>query len=252
MLTFDFNDGQKHIVALVGAGGKTTLMYELADYYASLGLKVLVTTSTHILQPQATSLPFASLHQEMLAEDGYLRAELWAHSLEEARELWQRSCFAVVGAEEIGTHKLMAVPTEAWAQYMTEADIIFCEADGAKHKPCKVPRAGEPVIYDACTDVIGVVGMDALGGRVQDVCFRTEQVCELLACDGEHILTEADIAKILLSDNGTHKNVGNLPYYIVLNKCDTEELRQRAGRIKRLLISAGVPAENIVLRGKTI
>ena len=212
MLDFHFHNGQKHIVALVGAGGKTTVMYELADYYASLGLKVLVTTSTHIMQPTSESLPFK-----------------------------------VVGTVEKGTGKLTALPKDELLSLMQAADLVLIEADGAKHKPCKVPRAGEPVIYDECTDVIGVVGMDALGGRVQDVCFRTEQVCELLACDGEHILTEADIAKILLSDKGTRKNVGNLPYYIVLNKCDTEELRQRAEKIKAMLIDVGMNAEHIIL-----
>ena len=49
---FDFvNDGKKHTICLVGGGGKTTVMYELAAAWAACGCKVLVLTSTHILQP---------------------------------------------------------------------------------------------------------------------------------------------------------------------------------------------------------
>ena len=49
---FDFfSDGKKHTICLVGGGGKTTVMYELAAAWAACGRKVLVLTSTHILQP---------------------------------------------------------------------------------------------------------------------------------------------------------------------------------------------------------
>ena len=37
-----------HIVSLVGGGGKTTLLYAMADHCARKGWQVLVTTTTHI------------------------------------------------------------------------------------------------------------------------------------------------------------------------------------------------------------
>ena len=40
------------VISLVGAGGKTTTMYQLADELAEQGKRVLVTTSTHIRRPQ--------------------------------------------------------------------------------------------------------------------------------------------------------------------------------------------------------
>ena len=42
-----------HIVSLVGGGGKTTLLYAMADHCARKGWRVLVTTTTHIRQPAA-------------------------------------------------------------------------------------------------------------------------------------------------------------------------------------------------------
>ena len=42
---------KEHIVSLVGGGGKTTLLYAMADHCARKGWQVLVTTTTHIRQP---------------------------------------------------------------------------------------------------------------------------------------------------------------------------------------------------------
>ena len=87
--------------------------------------------------------------------------------------------------------------------------------------------------------VIGVVGMDALGLPLSKACFRIEQVKALLGKSQEHLLTEADMAKILLSDRGTRKNVGKRTYYIVLNKCLNAALWERAGRVRQMLVRAG-------------
>lgn len=45
--------GRERIVSIVGAGGKTTLMYALAGEYARRGLRVGAGTTTHILRPAA-------------------------------------------------------------------------------------------------------------------------------------------------------------------------------------------------------
>lgn len=49
---FEYLNQGKHIVAFVGAGGKTTIMCQLAKHFAKLGRRVIVTTSTHIWKPQ--------------------------------------------------------------------------------------------------------------------------------------------------------------------------------------------------------
>lgn len=49
---FPFLAETGHTVSLVGAGGKTTLMFILADFCCKRGMKVLVSTTTHILKPE--------------------------------------------------------------------------------------------------------------------------------------------------------------------------------------------------------
>ena len=54
----DWITGRGRFAALVGAGGKTTLMYALAQELAARRQICIVTTTTHIWQPDA--LPLAS------------------------------------------------------------------------------------------------------------------------------------------------------------------------------------------------
>lgn len=214
------------VICLVGAGGKTTIMYELATKYVELGKKVVVTTSTHIWEPKKN----------------------YAQNIVEARALWQAGSYAVIGQREAGTGKLVALESAELQQYEAEADVILVEADGAKSKPCKVPRAGEPVILPECDTVIGVVGLDALGCSIETACFRVEEVCELLGVTAEHVLTEVDLVSILLNEHGTRKSVGTRKYYVVLNKCDDEALLKKAAIIKERLICQGMKKEQIIIR----
>ena len=46
-------------------------------------------------------------------------------------------------------------------------------------------------------------------------------------------------ASVLTSEKGTKKEVGTRDYVIVLNQCDTEEERRRAGKIENAVRQAG-------------
>ena len=215
---FPFLKERGHVIALVGAGGKTTLMYALAEAFAGNGMNVLVTTTTHILRPEQ---------------------RYWAENEEEVKKLWQQGMYAVVG-EPCKNEKLKAVSEEKLSSYMQIADIVLMEADGAKRKPCKVPAAQEPVIPPECDIVIGVMGMDALGNPLKEVCFRKEEAEKLLHISSAEHLRPEHMARILSSPGGTRKHVGGREYYVVLNKCDTRE-RIRAGeQIAALLKEQGI------------
>ena len=45
---FPFLKEKNHVVSIIGGGGKTTLLYEMAGFCVKNDQKVLVTTSTHI------------------------------------------------------------------------------------------------------------------------------------------------------------------------------------------------------------
>ena len=224
---FDFvNDGKKHTICLVGGGGKTTVMYELAAAWAACGRKVLVLTSTHILQPA----------------DGSFAADVPA-----VQNLWQQGRYAVIGTPELSTGKLTAPLRSVYEALKLQADVILCEADGSKHHPCKAPAAHEPVLLPDSDIVLAVVGMDALGCPLAQACQRPQLAAALLGCSLDSVIDEQMLAALLLSEQGARKNVGTRTYYIVLNKCDLLKAVQQE-KMLRLLVGAGMDEHRIWLR----
>lgn len=224
---FDFfSDGKKHTICLVGGGGKTTVMYELAAAWAACGRRVLVLTSTHILCPA----------------DGSFAADVPA-----VQNLWQQGRYAVIGTPEPATGKLTAPPQDLYEALQLQADVILCEADGSRHHPCKVPAAHEPVLLPDSDIVLAVAGMGALGNSLQQACQRPQLAAELLGCSAEKIIDAQMLASLLLSEQGARKNVGARAYYIVLNKCDLIKAAQQEEML-RLLVGAGMDEHRIWLR----
>lgn len=224
---FDFvTDGKKHNICLVGGGGKTTVMYELAAMWAACGRRVLVLTSTHILHPA----------------DGSFAADAAA-----VHSLWQQGRYAVIGTPELATGKLTAPPQDLYEALQLQADVILCEADGSKHHPCKAPAAHEPVLLPDSDIVLSVVGMDALGCPLAQACQRPQLAAALLGCSLDSVIDEQMLVALLLSEQGARKNVGTRGFYIVLNKCDLISAAQQEEML-RLLVSAGIDGRRIWLR----
>jgi len=185
-----------HVISLVGAGGKTTLMFLLAQCFAVRGMKTVVMTTTKILRP-----------------------ERFAKTIEECRARWEAGEYAVCG-EEAPQGKLCAPKADVIAALLKEADAVLIEADGAKHMALKAPAEHEPVILPETDIVIGIAGVQVLGEPVEKTCFRAERVQLLLQCNGAHCLMADDLAQVLLSPEGTRKAVDERAYYAVINKCD--------------------------------
>lgn len=224
---FNFvTDRKKHNICLVGGGGKTTVMYELATAWADCGRRVLVLTSTHILKPA----------------DGSFAADAAA-----VHNLWQQGRYAVIGTPELATGKLTAPPQEVYENLQPQADVILCEADGSRHLPCKAPAEHEPVLLPDSDIVLAVAGMDALGRPLAQACQRPQLAAELLDCSLDSVIDEQMLTALLLSEQGARKNVGARAYYIVLNKCDLLKAMQQE-KLRQQLLAAGMDEHRIWLR----
>ncbi len=199
-------------ISIIGAGGKTTLMYRLAETFAR-NKKVLVTTTTHICQPEG---------------------EEFVETLEGVRGRWMAQQYAVVGQPTNGG-KLKSLGNQKLKAFMKEAELVLVEADGAKRMPCKVANTTEPVLLPETDMVIMVLGMDALGRRMRDVCFRCELAMDLLEEERDHVMTEEDFLVIIRNQMEDKLNLGDQNLYIVLNKCDNKKRKTQGERIKRIL-----------------
>ena len=194
------------VIAVVGGGGKTSLIYRLTDELLDRDKRVIITTTTHMTGE--SELPFvrggdAARVKEMLDREGY-----------------------VIAAEyEEETGKYAALSEKKMEELKGLCDVMLVEADGAKHHPVKVPEAWEPVI-PACADiVISVIGLDCLGQPISQSAYRMERTSEFLKKGLEAPITEDDLIKIATSICGLFKDVEERIYRVYLNKSDvlTEE-----------------------------
>lgn len=199
-------------IAAVGAGGKTTLLKRLAKEYQALDAKPAVITTTHM---KAENFP------------GFLTDP----SAEEILETRERvGCvFAGAGA---GEGKIKILPGEVLERVLEFPGPVLIEADGARRLPVKIPAKHEPVLLSQVTCVLSVYGLDAVGRRIREVCFRAEMAADFLQKDVEDILEPKDIAMLAVSDRAGRKGIaGNMEYVVVLNKADTARRQEIAADI---------------------
>jgi molybdenum cofactor cytidylyltransferase len=180
----------RELIAIVGAGGKTTIMGMLADELGSAGVRVITTTTTkmgadQVMEPVCWS-------DDSDAVEGMLRPGVPLSVL-----------IGTVGGKVTGLD-----PGTVDTLYLsTSADFIIVEADGARSMSVKAPADHEPVIPELSTTVIVVLGADALMSTLETVAHRVDRLSALTGLSGEDVLTPHVAAKILLHPNGGLKGI---------------------------------------------
>jgi probable selenium-dependent hydroxylase accessory protein YqeC len=132
--------------------------------------------------------------------------------------------------------KLDSVSEDTIQEFLTVADCVIAEADGAAGHPIKAPEAWEPVVPSFTDLVIPVVGLDALGrAATGDVVFRLARFVELTGlAEGDHITAEA-VGRLLAHSQGGLKNVPARAQVVpFLNKLDLLADRDPIQEISRV------------------
>lgn len=202
---------KSRLIALVGGGGKTTLLYALARAFRREGLRVVLTTTTH-----TSPAP----------------AGLLAQNEKEALCLLAEKGAAVVALGLPG--QKLAAPALSAAQCLSFCDVVLCEADGARSLPLKAPAAHEPALPRGADLVIGCAGLDALHRPLCEVCHRPPEGAALLQKKETARVEPADIAHLLADENGQRKGV-KCAYRAALCKADSPARLAQAKKIALLL-----------------
>lgn len=217
------------VISLVGAGGKTSVMYQLAKERTAAGVPVIVTTSTHIQKPE--NLPengrllYAKRAQEVLEAVG-LDLET-----EQSDHLPDPGILLVTGqpAESGKLRGLPLVELENLAAVCRQdardavCPTLLIEADGSRRMPMKAPETHEPVIISGTETVIACLGLSAVGRPLGEVCFRAERAADVLGIALNERVTPEIAAELLLSREGGRKLAEGREFRIVLNQADTPE-----------------------------
>ncbi|MGD8344967.1 MAG: selenium cofactor biosynthesis protein YqeC [Desulfobacterales bacterium] len=233
------------VISLVGAGGKTALMFRLARELAGQGDRVLTTTTTKIRVPMQRQSPLviASDSVDCLLKRAHVILQHFAHVTAGRRILHFQ-------------HKLQGFyPQEIDRIWQSAAfNWIIVEADGAAGKPIKAPAAHEPVIPDSAHWMIATVGLSAVGRPLNTQwAFRPHLVSALTGLAPEDKISASAIAKMCLDYNGMLKNVPKQARrFIFLNQVDLPGCRAAGKQIAQLLTTYGRTSLNGVLIGQTL
>ena len=185
------------VVALVGGGGKTTAMFRLAREMVELGGRAITTTTTHIFAAQIALAPAHVLAIDATRER--VAAALAAH-----RHV------LVIGATDPSTARAAGPSLDRFRDLRAWfPDVcILNEADGSRMRPFKAPAAYEPVIPEATTLVVPVVGADVFGEPLDaDHVHRPELVSTLSGAPLGAPITPEIVARVLGHPEGGRKGV---------------------------------------------
>lgn len=193
------------VTAIIGSGGKTSLLYRLADELKDGG-SVLVTTSTHILPPE---------HLPVYTRTGRVRG------------------VCCVGAP-CGI-KLKA-PEQSFEELAGLADFVLVEADGSAHLPIKAHASHEPPIPPNANNRILVVGISGLNRPIGEAAHRAERFRALSGSElaspeavAAVIRAEALCDRVVLNQAETNPDAARqlaalLPYPVLLTTLNKGEL----------------------------
>lgn len=229
---FDLERGG--VVSVAGAGGKTTLVYRLAAQAHAKGLRVLVTTTTHM-----GTLPAEVTGPVFVEAEGHDETAL-------ARALAREGRATLLG-RRLRPDKLEGVPAARVDELSARADLVLVEADGARGRSLKVPAAHEPVVPSATTLLVVVAALDVLGAplREQQV-HRLELVLEASGAREGAPVGEETVAACLLHPSGYPARVpAGARLAAFLNKVEDERAEAAAAHIARRLM----PPYELVVAG---
>lgn len=217
-------DIEKHpVIAVVGGGGKTSLIYRLNEELQTMGKRVIISTTTHMAYDPMLPL-------------------IKSTELEKVPEMLEKHGFVAVADIEENSGKMCSIEEKELKKLVSLCDIMLIEADGAKRKPLKVPADWEPVIPEFADMVISVIGLDCLGKPICETSHRAEYTSTFLKKNLDAPVTAEDIEKIAISVHGLYKNVDHKVYRVYLNKADVLPDPKPAEQIVKHLAKQGTAA----------
>ncbi len=231
---------EREMISLVGAGGKTTLMFRLAQELTAGGKRVVTSTTTKILEPAIgeTAILFVDRDEEKTRAFVYRNLDRYKH--------------ITVAAERLGGGKLQGISPDLamdlWR--LGGVEYLIIEADGASGRPVKAPRQGEPVIPTNTTLVVAILGADGEGRILaEEGVFRSEIVSRITGIPMGGRITDEAMAILMTHEQGIFKGAPPSSRVVAfLNKVDIQDGVTAAKRIAQKILERMHPRiERVVL-----
>ena len=208
-------------IAFVGAGGKTTAIFQLARELPPL---ILVTTTTHLGTWQ---IPLADQH--LVAQK---ISDIDNHEFGGVTLITD----SIQGDRVVGINEDILYWLCAYSQ--THNITLLIEADGTRQKALKAPNEHEPVIPEFTDTVIEVAGLSGLGKVLnEENVHRPQLFSSLSGLPLNESITSDALIRVLTHPDGGLKNIPlRARRVILLNQADTSELQSIGGTMSAPLL----------------
>jgi probable selenium-dependent hydroxylase accessory protein YqeC len=238
-LTEAFSIGEKEVISLVGAGGKTALLYALGRELSAHRRGVILTTTTKIFEPAPSPSLLQFLTPELITVRKWVAEHAGCHQS------------LLVARGRLPEGKLAGLPPE-WVDGLITTDgvsTIIAEADGAAGRPLKAPREGEPVVPESTTLLVPVMGIDGLGRPLtEETVFRSAIASRHLDLPPGSIVTETAVVRLMV-ELIKHAPAG-ARIVPLINKVDLPGGREKAEKLARAILSLDRPGIRRIVLGQ--
>jgi molybdenum cofactor cytidylyltransferase len=225
------------IVALVGAGGKTTTLISLAQALVGRNWRVVATVTTHLGREQSALFP-----HHLIWEGPGNHTTMLEQAFESAQIV------LVTGPPIEGGRRWDGILPEQVAAVanVQGVDTVLVEADGARGRAFKAPAPHEPVIPACTTLLVPTAAVDGVGQPLAEVAHRPKQVAQLTGLGLDDQVTAAAVATTLAHAEGGLKGRPPLARVRALvNKMDSPDALTIGREIAEGILSTSGAAEVI-------
>lgn len=223
------------VVSFVGAGGKTTAMFRLAEELRTAGWRVVTTTTTHIGENQVSLAPTWILDAQLNSLSA--RLDDCGHCL--------------IVSTPAGHGRIRGIPLEIVAELHArpDIDVVLVESDGSRMRPFKAPAEHEPAVPPVTTHLVPTMGIDIIGRPLNaDHVHRPERVAALTGLKlGEPVTVEAAAQVLGSPEGGAKQRPSQARLIVLINKVESEPALRLARAVAGRLVQ--LPTINTVLLG---
>lgn len=203
------------ITAIIGSGGKSTLLRTLGLELMRAGGRVLICTTTHMFP--VAGVPWDGSSRRLDAVPWKPEALHTPGCTCEACAGLARGSICQAGVLDPETGKLSS-PAEPLDQLAQRFDYVLAEADGSKRLPLKAHASWEPVVPVGTANAVWIVGASGFGRPINEAVHRPELFCERCGCKPADLATPERVAQTL---NAELRMLGLEDARVVLNQLDT-------------------------------
>jgi probable selenium-dependent hydroxylase accessory protein YqeC len=221
--------------AVIGGGGKTTLLAKAAGIAVEKGRRLVLSTSTKLQRP--CPFPETDIHISSDTPPTGIQPGcpvLWVGRASEDGSKWL--------APDSGS-------IDKLCRELTADSTLLIEADGSAGRPVKAPGPNEPVIPAFTDTVVAVIGLSALYRPVNDkTIHRIQSFLDIIRSSRTGTIEPQHLATLITDPGGSFKGVrSGMRRLLILNQADRLNHIKDAEVLARTVINSGCGIEAVAI-----